>query len=85
MLAPDLSISTPRSPEVTDEPGSTSDIIARSDRRASPTRPQAQHGGEPKLLEMLDDPLIQARMARAGVTRETILALMTTVRLPVER
>lgn len=55
------------------------------DRGASPARSQAQHVREPTLIELLDDPLIQARMARAGATREMILALMTTVRPSVAR
>jgi hypothetical protein len=97
MFTPNLAVSAPHSPETTDEPSSASDRTdsdrvgmvdadtARSDRGASPTRSQAQHLREPNLIEMLDDPLIQTRMARAGATRETILALMTTVRPPVAR
>ncbi|MBI1246060.1 MAG: hypothetical protein GC202_13745 [Alphaproteobacteria bacterium] len=38
------------------------------------TRPAAAHG-EPRLSELLDDPVTQAVMRRDGVTRDGILAM----------
>ncbi|MBI3452406.1 MAG: hypothetical protein HY057_06160 [Rhodospirillales bacterium] len=43
-------------------------------------RHKRKYIGEPSLDEMLDDPVVQAMMARDGVKREALVALIAAAR-----
>ncbi|MBL8805361.1 MAG: hypothetical protein JNN22_00840 [Rhodospirillales bacterium] len=48
--------------------------------RIFPTPRPAAHAGEPRLADLIDDPVAQVMMRRDGVTRDGLLALMGGLR-----
>lgn len=55
--------------------------------RKSPagSRRQCRLHGEPTILELLNDPVMEAMMARDGVERAQLVLLIDEVRLRLER